>query len=79
MAKMTNLAKIRQRCGETSNEKLKGAHSIVAILTKIATFQGASLNMLLEFSLNFWRIFAKFAIFVVTCISGHILKRTGIN
>ena len=42
---MTNLAKIRQRCGETSNEMLKGAPSIVAILKKIATFQGASLNM----------------------------------
>ena len=49
------------------------APSIVAILTKIATFlQGASLNMSLEFSLNLWRIFAKFAIFVVACISGHI-------
>ena len=56
----------------TSDEKLKGGPSIIEILTKIATFQGASLNMSLEFSLNLWRIFAKFAIFVVTCISGHI-------
>ena len=77
--KMTNLAKIRQRCGETSNEMLKRARSIVAILKKIAFFLVASLNMWLEFSLNLWRIFAKFAIFVVACISGHISKRTGIN
>ena len=34
-AKMTNLAKIRQRCGGTSNEKLKGAPSIVAIFKKM--------------------------------------------
>ena len=34
-AKMTNLAKIRQSCGGTSNEKLKGAPSIVAIFMKM--------------------------------------------
>ena len=34
LAKLANLAKIRQRCGETCNELLKGSPSLVTNVAK---------------------------------------------
>lgn len=84
LIKMANVAKNLWRVSETFNEILRGAPYNVEKLSKMVKIEKlekismglANIQMTkMAKTCHFWRVFAKFVIFVVAYISGHKRQR----